>query len=53
MPPPRAGYTVRGGAWIMGPLCEIGPDGEIFDDGSIYIPFPMDPDLDMADPLDG
>jgi hypothetical protein len=37
----------------MGPRFEIGPDGEIFDDGSIYVPFPTDPDLELADPLEG
>ena len=29
----------------MRDLYEIGPDGEIFDDGIIHIPFPMDFDL--------
>jgi len=29
----------------MRDLNEIGPDGEIFDDGVIHIPFPMDFDL--------
>jgi hypothetical protein len=37
----------------MGPMVELGPDGEIFDDGSIFVPFPPDPELDMWDPLDG
>jgi hypothetical protein len=37
----------------MGPLSEFGPDGEIIDDGNIYVPWPMDPELDMADPLEG
>ena len=37
----------------MGPLFEIGPDGEIFDDGNIYVPFPTDFELDMMDPMDG
>jgi hypothetical protein len=38
----------------MGSLLEIGPDGEIFDDGNIYVPFPMDPELEMtSDPLEG
>jgi hypothetical protein len=34
-------------------MYELGPDGEIFDDGNIYVPFPLDPELDLADPLDG
>jgi len=38
---------------IVGSLLEIGPDGEIFDDGNIYVPFPTDLELDLADPLDG
>ena len=29
----------------MRDLREIGPDGEIFDDGVIRVPFPMDFDL--------
>jgi hypothetical protein len=29
----------------MRDLLEIGPDGEIFDDGRIHDPFPMDFDL--------
>jgi hypothetical protein len=37
----------------MGSLLEIGPDGEIFDDGSIYVPFPVDPDLELSEPFDG
>ena len=37
----------------MGPLLEIGPDGEIFDDGIIHVPFPSDIELDLMDPLDG
>jgi hypothetical protein len=37
----------------MGPLLEIGMDGEIFDDGNIHVPFPTDIELDLADPLDG
>ena len=31
---------------------EIGPDGEIIDDGQIYVPFPSDPDLDEAEPYE-
>jgi len=34
-------------------LLEIGPDGEIFDDGVIHVPFPLDPELDLFDPLEG
>ena len=30
------------GAWIVGPMYELGPDGEIFDDGNISVPFPLD-----------
>jgi hypothetical protein len=37
----------------MGSLVEIGMDGEIFDDGNIYNPFPTEIELDLADPLDG
>jgi hypothetical protein len=29
----------------MRDLCEIGPDGEIFDDGVIFVPFPSDLEL--------
>ena len=29
----------------MRDLIEIGPDGEIFDDGMNHVPFPMDFDL--------
>lgn len=36
----------------MGSLLEIGPDGEIYDDGTIHIMFPADPELEMYDPLD-
>jgi hypothetical protein len=34
-------------------MYELGPDGEIFDDGNISVPFPLDPELEMWDPLDG
>jgi hypothetical protein len=34
-------------------MTDLGPDGEIFDDGNIYVPFPPDPEIDLFDPLDG
>lgn len=34
-------------------MFELGLDGEIYDDGNIYVPFPQDPELDLNDPLDG
>ena len=36
-------------AWMY----ELGPDGEIFDDGNIYVPFPLEPELDLLDPIEG
>lgn len=36
----------------MRDLHEIGPDGEIFDDGIIHVPFPMDFDLFEDDLFD-
>jgi hypothetical protein len=36
----------------MDTLHEFGPDGEIYDDGNIFVAFPHDPELDLNDPLD-
>jgi hypothetical protein len=33
-------------------LRELGPDGEIFEDGTIHIMFPIDPELEGFDPFD-
>lgn len=36
----------------MDPLREIGPDGEIWDDGTLHIMFPSDPELEGYEPFD-
>jgi hypothetical protein len=36
----------------MDTLREFGPDGEIYDDGNIFVSFPSDTEFDLNDPLD-
>ena len=50
----RAGWhQYTRGASTVGPLLDIGPDGEIYDDGTFHTLFPPDPELETFDPLEG